>query len=163
MTATELPAGLVDEWGVLADGYGPWPLGGLGETASVASTVSFIRSGDVTIIHDPGLMRSSGTVLDPLSERGLSPAAVTDVIISHHHPDHTLNIALFENAQTHDVWAIYKGDQWHSRMADGADVAVGVKLLHTPGHSPQDITTLVNTTEGLVVLTHLWWSATIPE
>jgi len=29
----------------------------------------------------------------------------------------------------------------------------------TPGHSDEDITTLVQSDEGLVVCTHLWWSA----
>lgn len=158
-----LPTGVVDDWGVLSDGYAPWPLGALGETGSVASTVSFIRAGDQRIIHDPGLMRSRSVVLDPLKERGFASDEVTDVIISHHHPDHTLNVALFENARTHDVWGIYQGDQWHSRMADGADVAEGVRLLHTPGHTDQDISTLVRTTEGVVVFTHLWWTATVPQ
>jgi glyoxylase-like metal-dependent hydrolase (beta-lactamase superfamily II) len=33
----------------------------------------------------------------------------------------------------------------------------------TPGHSDEDITTLVQSDEGLVVCTHLWWSAEGPE
>lgn len=158
-----LPDTPVDDWGVLSDGYAPWPLGGLGETGSVAATVSFVRSGDQRIIHDPGLIRSRSAVLGPLTERGFSAAEVTDVVISHHHPDHALNIAMFENARTHDVWGIYKDDQWHSRMADGAEVAPGVKLIQTPGHTEQDITTLVLTKDGPVVFTHLWWTATVPE
>ena len=158
-----LPDIAVDDWGVLSDGYAPWPLGGMGETGSVASTVSFVHSGDQRIIHDPGLIRSRSAVFSPLSERGFSAAEVTDVVISHHHPDHTLNVALFENARTHDVWGIYKDDQWHSRMADGAEVAPGVKLIQTPGHTEQDITTLVRTKDGPVVFTHLWWSATVPQ
>ena len=31
-------------------------------------------------------------------------------------------------------------------------------MIETPGHTPQDITTLVGTAEGTVALTHLWWS-----
>ena len=30
--------------------------------------------------------------------------------------------------------------------------------MATPGHTAQDITTLVETAEGLVACTHLWWS-----
>lgn len=30
------------------------------------------------------------------------------------------------------------------------------------GHTPQDITTLVGTREGVVAFTHLWWSASGP-
>jgi glyoxylase-like metal-dependent hydrolase (beta-lactamase superfamily II) len=32
----------------------------------------------------------------------------------------------------------------------------GIKLLETPGHTPQDITTLVETDGGVAALTHLW-------
>lgn len=35
--------------------------------------------------------------------------------------------------------------------------------MATPGHTPQDITTLVETDEGLVACTHLWWSEEGPE
>jgi glyoxylase-like metal-dependent hydrolase (beta-lactamase superfamily II) len=163
MAESDLPTGVVDDWGVLSAGYTPWPLGELGGTGSVASTVAFVRSGDHRIIHDPGLMKGPRTVLDPLQDRGFAASDITDVIISHHHPDHTLNIALFDQAQTHDVWAVYKGDQWRSRMADGVEVAPGVRLLQTPGHTEQDITTLVNTADGLVVFTHLWWTDSVPE
>jgi glyoxylase-like metal-dependent hydrolase (beta-lactamase superfamily II) len=35
-------------------------------------------------------------------------------------------------------------------------------LIETPGHTPQDITTLVSTADGVVAFTHLWWSAEGP-
>jgi glyoxylase-like metal-dependent hydrolase (beta-lactamase superfamily II) len=88
--------------------------------------------------------------------------AVTDVVFSHHHPDHTLNAALFENARFHDFQAIYKDDLWtardFSRGSDVYDLSTSVRMLLTPGHSPQDITTLVETDDGMVACTHLWWS-----
>jgi glyoxylase-like metal-dependent hydrolase (beta-lactamase superfamily II) len=37
-----------------------------------------------------------------------------------------------------------------------------VRLIETPGHSPQDITTLAATAEGVVACTHLWWSSAGP-
>lgn len=129
----------------------------------VAGTVTAIRDGNTIAVLDPGMVASREKILDPLREFGVSPQDVTDVVFSHHHPDHTLNIALFENAKTHDVWGIYQNDQWHSRMADGAEVAPGVTLVHTPGHTEQDISTLVRTRDGLVVFTHLWWTDSVPE
>jgi glyoxylase-like metal-dependent hydrolase (beta-lactamase superfamily II) len=30
-----------------------------------------------------------------VAARGLAPGAITDVVLSHHHPDHTVNAALF--------------------------------------------------------------------
>jgi glyoxylase-like metal-dependent hydrolase (beta-lactamase superfamily II) len=78
-------------------------------------------------------------------------------VFSHHHPDHTLNAALFPNARFHDHWAIYKGDTWESREAEGFHLSPSIRLIATPGHTPQDITTLVGTNEGVIAFTHLWW------
>ena len=74
----------------------------------VASTVS--RDGEVTVIVDPGMVADRRRILDPLAGLGVDPASVTEVVISHHHPDHTLNVALFPRARVHDFWAIYGGD-----------------------------------------------------
>ena len=72
----------------------------------VAGTVSLVRDGDVTIVVDPGMVASRDRILMPMRELGVEPDAVTDVVFSHHHPDHTLNAALFGNAKCHDFWAI---------------------------------------------------------
>src|SRR5437870_5190261 len=132
-------------------------------TASyVASTVGFIRDGDARVIIDPGMVPSPALILEPLEALGESPANITDVVFSHHHPDHTLNAALFPNARFHDHWAIYKGDTWDSREVEGFYISPSIRLIATPGHTPQDITTLVGTSDGVVAFTHLWWSAAGP-
>jgi len=128
----------------------------------VASTVAFVRDGDIRVIIDPGMVPGPAAIFEPLAALGESPAAITDVIFSHHHPDHTLNAALFPNARFHDHWAIYQNDMWDSRPAEGFDVSLSIHLIETPGHTPQDITTLVGTHSGVVAFTHLWWSANGP-
>ena len=125
----------------------------------VASTVTLIRDGAATVVVDPGMVADRARILDPLAELGVAPGDVTDVVFSHHHPDHTLNAALFLNARFHDHWAIYQDDNWDSRSADGYQLSDSVRLMTTPGHSSEDISTLVDTADGLVVLTHLWWHA----
>jgi glyoxylase-like metal-dependent hydrolase (beta-lactamase superfamily II) len=128
----------------------------------VGSTVSFVRDGDALVVIDPGLVRARGAILEPLAALGVAAEDVTDVVISHHHPDHTLNVALFPNARLHDHWAWYRDDLWTSRPAEGVRLGDGTTLTETPGHSPQDISTLVETEDGLVVATHLWWTASVP-
>lgn len=125
----------------------------------VASTVSYVRDGRARIIIDPGMVPTREALLGPLAQLNESPGSISDVIFSHHHPDHTLNAALFPNARVHDFQAIYHGDVWTRRPAEGAHVSPSVVLLATPGHSPQDITTLVGTPDDLVAFTHLWWYA----
>jgi glyoxylase-like metal-dependent hydrolase (beta-lactamase superfamily II) len=128
----------------------------------VASTVSFVRDGDVRVIIDPGMVPEPAAILRPLEKLVHSPDKITDVIFSHHHPDHTLNAALFPNARFHDFWAIYQGDLWKERPAAGFALSPSIRLLETAGHTPQDITTIVSTSEGNVAFTHLWWSASGP-
>lgn len=128
-----------------------------------ASTVSLIESSDRLVVVDPGMVASRASILDPISALGHTPEAITDVVISHHHPDHTINIALFPNARVHDHWATYENDLWISRPAEGFEVADGVTLWETPGHTSQDITTVVDGRQGVTALTHLWWHADGPE
>ena len=127
----------------------------------VASTCTLLRDGDRVVVVDPGMVARRALLTDPLTKHGLAPADVTDVVISHHHPDHTVNIALFPNARVHDFMATYVDDQWIDHEGEFA-VSDSIRLLPTPGHTDQDLTTLVTTSTGLVALTHLWWSAEGP-
>jgi glyoxylase-like metal-dependent hydrolase (beta-lactamase superfamily II) len=129
----------------------------------VASTVVLVRDeGAVIVVDDPGMVASRAQILGPLERLGVSQDEVSDVIFSHHHPDHTLNAALFTRARFHDFWAIYAGDVWTERSADGFQLSPSVRLMTTPGHTAQDITTLVTTGDGLVACTHMWWSSEGP-
>jgi glyoxylase-like metal-dependent hydrolase (beta-lactamase superfamily II) len=129
----------------------------------VASTVVLIRDDDAAVVVvDPGMVASRAHILGPLERLGVRPEDVTDVIFSHHHPDHTLNGALFSLARFHDFWAIYRDDVWTDRPADGFELSPSVRLMTTPGHTAQDITTLVATGDGLAACTHLWWSSAGP-
>ena len=128
----------------------------------VAGTVTLIRDGAAVIVVDPGMVADRSLILDPLTALGVNADAVTDVVFSHHHLDHTLHAALFVNARFHDFQAIYQGDVWEDREAEGFAVGPNTTLLETRGHTDQDISTVVQTDAGVVVLTHLWWSADGP-
>jgi glyoxylase-like metal-dependent hydrolase (beta-lactamase superfamily II) len=86
--------------------------------------------------------------------------------LSHHHPDHTLNAALFPNAAFHDFHATYKDDLWTVReFPDGSEtsqLSPAVRMLLTPGHSYEDVSMVVDTEDGMTVCTHLWWKADGP-
>ena len=144
------------EFHVLSDGYV------LEDGERVGSTVGFVRDGGVLVVIDPGMVASRAAILDPLAALDVRPEDVTDVVLSHHHPDHTLNAALFPSARVHDHWAWYQDDRWIEREAEGFDVSGGVRLLATPGHTAQDISTAIRTEDGFVVCTHLWWMASGP-
>jgi glyoxylase-like metal-dependent hydrolase (beta-lactamase superfamily II) len=125
----------------------------------VAATVGYIQDGDRRVVTDPGMVRHRSLILDPLAELGVEPEQVTDVVFGHHHPDHTLNAALFPNARFHDHWAIYPCRDptgavafthlWNDAASVGDRHAVDLEALHAgrrrvlavadvivPGHGP---------------------------
>lgn len=128
----------------------------------VASSCSLVRDADRVIVVDPGMAPDSDAILGPLRALGVEPEAVTDVVISHHHPDHTVRVGLFPNAAVHDHWAIYHGTVWDDADADRYELSPSVRLLRVPGHTAEDVATIVGTGDGIVVLTHAWWTADGP-
>ena len=122
-----------------------------------ASTVVLIRDGDALIVVDPGMVARRSLILEPLAGLGVAPEAVTHVALSHHHPDHTINTALFPNAEVVDFWARYRDDLWLDHDRDGYCLAPHTQLWLTPGHSEEDITLIVEADDGVYATTHLWW------
>jgi glyoxylase-like metal-dependent hydrolase (beta-lactamase superfamily II) len=121
------------------------------------ASVTFVRDGGSLIVADPGLVQSRSKILDPLAELGVGPEDVTHVFLSHHHPDHTMNVALFPNADVVDYWGIYRDDLWFDMPGDGYELAPRSRLWLTPGHSREDASLIVEADDGVYAMTHLWW------
>jgi glyoxylase-like metal-dependent hydrolase (beta-lactamase superfamily II) len=148
-----IPAGRTARVDVVLDGSLTSTGGG------VVSTCTLVRDRDRTIVVDPGMAAGAGSILDPLARLGFPPEGVTDVVLSHHHPDHTLHAGLFPNAAVHDHWAIYRGTDWEDSECDGRVLTPSVQLARTPGHTAEDLVLLAGTADGLVVTTHSWFHA----
>ena len=125
----------------------------------VASTISLVQGKDIVLVADPGMAAPGvwDTMLKQLLEKGVTPEDVTHIFISHHHPDHTTKLGLFPNATIVDFWATYKDDIWLDHP-DNYELAPGIKVVRTPGHTNEDATLMVETSEGTYALTHLWWT-----
>jgi glyoxylase-like metal-dependent hydrolase (beta-lactamase superfamily II) len=123
----------------------------------VGSSVVLVRDGDAVIVADPGMVARRALILDPLAALGIAPDAVTHVFLSHHHPDHTVNIALFPNAEVVDFWARYRDDLWLDHDGDGYQLGPNSELWLTPGHTEEDATLVVSADDGVYAMTHLWW------
>jgi glyoxylase-like metal-dependent hydrolase (beta-lactamase superfamily II) len=147
MAATPVAA-LVD---ILTIGYAASP--------SVAGTVGLVRDGERVIVVDPGMVKSRSLILDPLERLGIGPDDVTHVFVSHHHLDHTVNIALFRQAEIVDFRTTRRDDQVNPHQGEGYKLAPNTTVWVTPGHSPQDASLIVDTAEGRHAFTHLWWRA----
>jgi glyoxylase-like metal-dependent hydrolase (beta-lactamase superfamily II) len=121
-----------------------------------ASTVTFVRDGAALIVVNPGMVADIESILRPLRDLGVRPAAVTDVVLLTARPAHIVNAGLFPSARLHDATAIYQNDRKARRPADRFLIAPSVRLIETPGHRPDELTLLAATPSGIVALTHLW-------
>ncbi|MFJ5780193.1 MBL fold metallo-hydrolase [Streptomyces sp. NPDC093094] len=149
---TDAPLGRSAAFTVLTTGYT------LSTGPGVAATVSYVHDADRHVIVDPGMVASRDRILGPLARLGLGPDDITDVVLSHHHPDNTMNVGLFGRARVHDHKAVYRADQWLDRDAEGHELTPSLRLIRTPGHSPEDITLLAGTEQGVVAFVgDLWW------
>ena len=117
-------------------------------------TVGLIR-GDKTIIVDTAHHGRRMMLVQALADRGMSPNDIDMVVLTHAHWDHVQNVDIFKNAQVavgadeleyakdpHPTdWATsgYFHDMLTRRdvlaVIDGQELAPGVRILGTPGHS----------------------------
>lgn len=123
----------------------------------VGSSIALVRDADALIVTDPGMVARRSLILDPLRDLGVAPEAVTHVFLSHHHPDHTVNIALFPHAEVVDFWARYRDDQWLDHEGDGYRLSPRTELWLTPGHTGEDASLIVEADDAVYAMTHLWW------
>ncbi|MDA8261320.1 MAG: MBL fold metallo-hydrolase [Actinomycetota bacterium] len=129
----------------------------------VTSSVSLVIDGDSVVVIDPGMVHAKGELISELAARGLSPEQVTDVVVTHLHLDHTMNVGIFPNATVHDFMASYKDDVWTDHDLDRFRVAPNVYAIATPGHTREDISIVVISEAGMVVCTHAWWTRNGPR
>jgi glyoxylase-like metal-dependent hydrolase (beta-lactamase superfamily II) len=121
-----------------------------------------VRNGDRTMLFDTGLGQGKGQLMQSLRTAGVDPSAITDVLISHGHPDHVgglvANGALaFPNAAIRMSEAEWTSLRANPEMADlvrvitpkvqafkpGGEVAPGVTVQDTAGHTPGHVAYLI--------------------
>lgn len=121
------------------------------------STIALLRGHGRTAVIDTGNFGMRKLLIDGLAQRGVRPADVTDVLLTHSHYDHAVNWTLFRHArivigETEITWAVE--EPWGKtpvaelyanalltwptavRVNDGDDVLPGVTAHLGPGHTP---------------------------
>jgi glyoxylase-like metal-dependent hydrolase (beta-lactamase superfamily II) len=121
-----------------------------------------VRNGARTMLFDTGLGEGKGQLMDSLQKAGVDPASITDVLISHGHPDHVGGLVrngglAFPNAairMSQAEWALIRANP---EMADlvriiapkvqafepDGEVAPGVEAQDTAGHTPGHVAYLI--------------------
>lgn len=137
------------------------------DTVHLGVQALLVRSGDRVLLFDTGAgdadFADAGRLPASLRAAGVEPAQVTDIFISHAHPDHVGGLtdgagqALFAHATVHlsaPEWQAVQAAPANAALvaaisprvdafAPGAEIVPGVTAIpvegHTPGHSAYEI------------------------
>ena len=132
-------------------------------------SIHLVESGAGRVLFDCGHVGRRARLLAALSDRGLTPADIDTVVLSHGHWDHLQNADLFEHSRVllHPDELRFLASpspgipRWAKAVLDGLDVhetgegdelIPGVKVLELVGHTPGSIGLAVETSEGRAVL-----------
>ena len=102
-----------------------------GNILDARSSVTLIKTERGWIIVDTGQVGDEEEILKALADLGLEGSDIDIIVNTHSHPDHCANNRLFSRAMK-----MYPND--------GEEIAPGVRVLATPGHSPDSISVLVD-------------------
>ena len=124
---------------------------------------SVLLRGAETILVDPGLHLQNEPVVRALTARGVTPAGVELVALTHAHLAHagacadlSRPVAVHELELREPHWAAVRGILEGRRLrlleGDEGELVPGVTWVRTPGHSHGSVCYRVETDEGLVAL-----------
>jgi len=121
------------------------------------STIALLRGHGRVVMIDTGAFGQRQLVLERLAANGLTPADVTDVVLTHSHWDHSVNWVMFPNAcvlidsdelawSLKEPWGTTPVPELYVRELDrspqlvrigaGQQVLPGLTAHHAPGHTP---------------------------
>jgi glyoxylase-like metal-dependent hydrolase (beta-lactamase superfamily II) len=152
---------IMTEVKILLEGYTNADRKKAGEEESTRCTTALIRSDDMIIISDPGVLASQQIMIDALAKENLTVADITHVFITHSHMDHYRNIGMFPTAKAIDYWGI-----WHEDKVDDLPEKINedISIINTPGHNYDNLTMIIETAEGkTAIVGDLWWSERGPD
>jgi len=138
---------------ILIEGYAKQ----LNKGWKASSTTCLITTENKKIITDPGCNRKA--LLDALNNENLSTDDIDYVFLSHRHPDHILLAGIFKKAKyvTFDANLMYDEDVLleFGKHTLGKDI----EIIDTPGHVPEHLSLIVDTSEGKVAIAGdvVWW------
>lgn len=113
-----------------------------GVVVDASSTVTLLEADIGRVLVDTGSAAYSDDLLSALSARGLSPEDISHVVNTHLHADHCGSNQLFADAVFY-ANALEDPPIGTRRTYGDTPLAVGVKLVPTPGHTRGSISVMV--------------------
>jgi N-acyl homoserine lactone hydrolase len=138
------------------------------------STIVLVRGHGRAALIDVGAFSMRRGLIEQLAARGLKPADVTDVLLTHSHYDHSLNWILFRHARIvigakelawslKEPWGetpvpelyVRELQGWPTlhQAADGEELMPGLTAHVAPGHTPGHLVFVIEGKEHDVIFT----------
>jgi len=99
------------------------------------STSVLIRAGGANIVADTSSKEMRPLIMTSLERIGVAPDDVSIVVLTHTHHDHCGNNGLFRNAEFYVRTEECPATKGFIPVFEDIEIAPGVKLVHTPGHT----------------------------
>ncbi len=132
--------------------------------------VTLLRDAGRLLLVDVGHVGRRALLLERLQAKGIAPDDIDAVVLTHAHWDHCLNVDCFPRARViispaeHEYTRSPHQLDWATpawthavldrhpiqEVRDGEEIADGVSVMATPGHSPGSQTVLVRTADGMI-------------
>ncbi len=117
--------------------------------------IVLVRDSGLNVLTDPGA--NEILLLEALSREKMSLEDIDIIFLTHYHLDHLLNIRLFPGMKIVSGEGMFIND----RMIPVRGTVPGTELriIRTPGHSPEHCSLIVNTNEGIYAIAGdvFWW------
>lgn len=123
-----------------------------------------LLTGPGNVVVDPGYQTQGDMLVGVLEERGLAPADIPTVVMTHLHSDHLSALPQLGAVALH-VHELELDTPWGRRQrgvldqaevsvlrGDAGEIAPGLSWVHTPGHAPGHIAVIVETDDERVIV-----------
>lgn len=111
------------------------------------STATLVSKGERRLLVDTSGPQNRQVLTEALRSRGLSVTDIGLVVLTHAHGDHEGNLGLFPHAKV----MAHREEGGDLGFENEVEIWEGVRLVHTPGHTPGSISVMVEAGETFAI------------